>query len=72
MSVERVGVATAEKIINQLGLIFREQPIDDYGIDAQIETVKDGYATGKLIAVQIKSGDSYIKKVSDEYIVFNS
>ena len=59
MSVERIGVATTEKIINQMGLIFREQPTDDYGIDAQIETIEDEYATGKLIAVQIKSGASF-------------
>ena len=71
MSVEREGVVTVEKIVNHMGLIFREQPIDDYGIDAQIETVKDGYATGRLIAVQIKSGESYIKVVNDEYIVYH-
>ena len=40
MSVERIGVSATEKIINQMGLIFREQPTDDYGIDAQIETIE--------------------------------
>ena len=56
MSVERMGVSTIEKIINKMGMIFREQPTDDYGIDAQIEIVEDNYPTGKLIGVQIKSG----------------
>lgn len=45
MSVDRIGVSAAEKIINQMGLVFREQPTDDYGIDAQIETIENGYAT---------------------------
>lgn len=70
MSVERVGVATTEKIINKMGLIFREQPTDDYGVDAQIETIENGYATGKLIAVQIKSGESYFEETTSEGIVF--
>lgn len=70
MSVERVGVSTTEKIINQMGLIFREQPTDDYGVDAQIETIENGYATGKLIAVQIKSGESYFNETTSESIIF--
>ena len=64
MSVERIGVSSVEKIINQMGMIFREQPVDDYGIDAQIEIVENKCATGKLIAVQIKSGNSYFKELS--------
>lgn len=71
MSIERTGIAAVEKIINQIGLIFREQPTDDYGIDAQIETVDDDYATGRLIAVQIKSGPSYFKKTTESGIVYS-
>lgn len=70
MSVERVGVSATEKIINQMGLIFREQPTDDYGVDAQIETIENGYATGKLIAVQIKSGESFFNETTSESIIF--
>ncbi|WP_159319771.1 DUF4365 domain-containing protein [Tenacibaculum maritimum] len=43
-------------VTKNLGWIFREQMISDVGIDAIIEQVDDGYPTGKLIAVQIKSG----------------
>ena len=70
MSIERIGIATTEKIINQMGMIFREQPTDDYGIDAQIETIENGYASGKLIAVQIKSGEHYFKEKTKESIVY--
>ena len=63
MSTERIGVSKVETIVNEMGLIFREQTNDDYGIDAQIETyADDGYASGELIAVQIKSGSSYANK----------
>lgn len=60
---ERKGVAAVQQIVTtDLEWIFREQPTDDYGIDAQIEVVENGVATGRLIAAQIKSGQSYFKK----------
>lgn len=70
MSVERIGISATEKIINQIGLIFREQPTDDYGIDAQIETMGKEYATGKLIAVQIKSGLSFFNETTSDSIIY--
>jgi hypothetical protein len=58
----REGVAAVELIVNsELNWICREQVTDDYGIDAQIEVVEGRRVTGKLIAVQIKSGESYFK-----------
>ncbi|MDB0600002.1 DUF4365 domain-containing protein [Tenacibaculum maritimum] len=56
-NTERLGVIKTDGIVTKnLGWIFREQTISDVGIDAIIEQVDDGYPTGKLIAVQIKSG----------------
>lgn len=64
---DRKGIAAVQKIVtNDLDWIFREQPTDDYGIDAQLEVVADGTATGQLLSVQIKSGRSYFKNESDE------
>lgn len=58
---ERIGVQKVGLILAELGLIFRETPNSDVGIDGQIEYVNnEGEATGKIIAVQIKSGDSYL------------
>lgn len=58
-NTERIGVNETERIvINDLGWIFREQSIDDFGIDAIIEQVIDGNPTAKLIGVQIKTGKS--------------
>ncbi|MBN9103781.1 MAG: DUF4365 domain-containing protein [Propionibacteriaceae bacterium] len=54
---ERAGVYAVGLIVNGFGWVFREQPTDDYGIDAQAEVFEaDGTATGKVIALQIKSG----------------
>ena len=49
----------------KLRWLFREQLADDYGIDAHIEVVEDQAATGKLLAVQIKSGQSFFRKPAD-------
>jgi hypothetical protein len=46
----------------KLGWIFREQPSQDKGVDAQIEEVLGGCATGRLIGLQIKSGSSWFKR----------
>lgn len=70
MSIEREGVSSVSLEISKLKMIFREQPTDDYGIDGQIETLENGYATGKLIAVQIKSGESFFKETTENHIVF--
>lgn len=70
MLIEREGVAAVNKVIGHMGLIFREQPTSDYGIDAQIETIENGYATGRLIAVQIKSGNSYFDETNENGIVY--
>ncbi|MTI67983.1 MAG: DUF4365 domain-containing protein [Firmicutes bacterium] len=67
----RAGVAiTNLKVSKELGWIFREQPVEDYGIDAHIEIHSGNEATGKLIALQIKSGPSYFNEANDGNIVF--
>ena len=58
-STQRLGIAFCDYAITEMGFIFREQPIRDYGIDAQIEIYDNDYATGNLIAAQIKTGLSY-------------
>lgn len=64
---DRKGIAAVQQIIvSGFEWIFREQPTDDYGIDAQIEIVEDDAATGELLAAQIKTGPSYFKKETDE------
>jgi hypothetical protein len=57
--VGRVGVhGVALLTIDELRWKFREQFESDWGIDAIIEVADDDQPTGRLIALQIKSGDA--------------
>ena len=67
---ERLGVSATQLFFVKLGFIFREQPIEDYGIDAHIEVIENDKPTGKLIALQIKSGDRFFKEKNNDGIVF--
>jgi hypothetical protein len=65
---ERAGVLAVATELIRLGLIWRETPIVDVGIDGQIEFADDeGRLTGRLVAAQIKSGDSYFRDDGDEW-----
>ncbi|AFY84321.1 DUF4365 domain-containing protein [Oscillatoria acuminata] len=66
----RLGVAGTQLIFKRLGWIFREQPIEDYGIDAHVEVVENNTATGQLIALQIKSGKSWFKEKATNSFIF--
>ena len=66
----RIGIVGTALIFERLGCIFREQTIEDYGIDAHVEFIENGQATGKLIALQIKSGDSWFEEKKGNNIIF--
>jgi len=66
----RIGVTGTQLLFERLGWIFREQPIEDYGIDAHVEVVENSTATGKLIALQIKSGKSWFSEETSSGFVF--
>ena len=67
---ERAGINAVERVVLRLGWIFREQPTADFGIDAHVEICDHGKPTGRLIALQIRSGESYFKKRSADGFVF--
>jgi hypothetical protein len=61
--IERIGINKVESFFTEeLDWIFREQSILDYGIDMQVEIKENGKATGLLIALQIKSGDTHCRE----------
>ena len=68
----RLGVSKADNELTKLGFAFREQAILDCGIDAIIEApnCNESYLSGKLIAAQIKTGDSYFTEKKDDAIVY--
>jgi len=54
-----------------MGWTLRERGRIDYGIDADVEQKENSSFTNKHIALQIKSGDSYVKnKDSNGNVVF--
>jgi hypothetical protein len=59
-SQERLGVNAVAAFAAANNLIWRENNIKDVGIDGQLEFVNAaGMATGRMIALQIKSGPSF-------------
>ncbi|MFD9587603.1 DUF4365 domain-containing protein [Streptomyces sp. NPDC059980] len=71
---DRFGVSLVSlQVVSELGWLFREQETSDVGIDAQLEVVRgasmspgtSGKSTGRLLAVQIKSGPSQFAGATD-------
>lgn len=71
-NTERIGVHYCGVIAERNKWMFREQPIDDIGIDAHMEITEDTGEPKQLIALQIKSGSSWFREKKDEYIVFRN
>ena len=67
---DRIGIQAVGEQFERAGYIFREQPISDYGIDAQIEVVEGEIVTGELIALQIKTGTSWFQESTPQGYVF--
>jgi hypothetical protein len=62
-SISTTGVKFARDVVNCHNCIFQEVALEnDIGNDAYIEFIQDEQPTGCCIFVQIKSGDSYVKK----------
>lgn len=57
---ERQGLGWVTVRGEAAGFAVREQTSSDYGIDAIAELIDDETATGQLVAIQIKSGSSYL------------
>jgi hypothetical protein len=64
------GVLFVESVVNAHGSIYRPVHQEtDVGIDGYIELVNTEKASGRLIAVQIKSGNSYFSVKEDQFVV---
>jgi hypothetical protein len=51
------------KIVAEAGHVFRPTPNSDWGIDGEIEFKNDlGEASGRRVYLQLKSGDSYLRR----------
>jgi DNA-directed RNA polymerase subunit RPC12/RpoP len=62
-SKERLLVGEVYAIAARANQLAREKTISDHGIDMEIEfRDDDGHATGRMLFLQLKSGDSYLRK----------
>src|SRR4051812_43676561 len=68
--LERESVNAVEASILKIGHIWREQAIEDVGIDGHIELCADDFPSGKIIGVQIKAGTSYLRAESEKQFTF--
>ena len=61
-ATSKEGINFIKSIVDKANCIFNEtQQQNDLGIDAQIELIKNEIPTNSLIAVQVKSGNSFFK-----------
>lgn len=68
---DRAGVLAVQLIFtDELHWLCREQPTSDFGIDAHAEVVASGLATGRLLALQIKSGKSYFDQSNEKGVTY--
>ena len=68
----RRGVLIAGEQLESLNFAFLESstPDSDFGIDAYVELIEQEEATGKLLALQVKSGASYFTESNGSGYVF--
>src|SRR5256885_805389 len=61
------GVTVVQLLVEEeLDWIFRRIEHRDTGLDAEVEVVLGGEATGMVLGLQIKSGSSYFSESGDD------
>lgn len=68
--IERKGIHYCGLTAEHNNWMFREQPVDDVGIDAHMEYVESSGKSKQLLALQIKSGSSWFNEQRDGCIIF--
>lgn len=63
---ERLGIAAVQSYAASRQQIWRETGTGDVGVDGNLEYVNtNGFATGRIVALQVKSGPSYFAHPSE-------
>ena len=72
ISLEHRGLAKVHMICAELDSIWRPTIHNDLGVDGQIELLEETsvISTGKIIAVQVKSGSSYFQYENEQSVKF--
>jgi hypothetical protein len=71
---EQLGYAKVHWVCASMNAIWRPTVNVDLGVDGQIEFLEPDkvVSSGKIIAVQVKSGPSYFKRESSDCFLFNT
>lgn len=67
---ENIGIGICKVIAEKNNWFFREQPVNDIGIDAHIEYIDSADKPKQLLALQIKTGNSYFNEKKDGSVIF--
>ena len=68
---EQEGEIAVQSAVNRARCVWRKTSTRDVGIDGQIEYIDaEGNATGRIVAVQVKSGASYFPKGTDDDLTY--
>ena len=66
------GEGLAQLHFSKLGFTVRPQNNRDYGLDHHAELIEDEQASGRLLALQVKTGDSYFAEQDGTDIIFRT
>ena len=66
----KLGVNHVGKVFLEMGWIWREDVDEDYGIDGYVEPCIGESPTGKVMGVQVKTGDSYFLRETSTSFVY--
>ena len=70
--VKRTGILHLRRVVNDARCVRRELEHRDLGVDGHIEYVNaDGLAPGRLVAVQVKSGESRFTNANASHVPFH-
>lgn len=68
---EQEGEIAVQSAVNRARCVWRKTSTRDVGIDGQIEYIDaEGNATGRIVAVQVKSGASYFPGEIDDALTY--
>lgn len=69
--ISRLGIQAVSLILTRMRWAVREQSTSDFGIDLQAEKLNDdGQGTGRLIALQVKTGKSWFRQRGSHYVYY--
>jgi hypothetical protein len=70
VKIEKAGIIAVEAACLPLDLIWRPIVDEDVGVDGTIEIAVGDFPTGKIVGVQVKSGESYFRSATDATFTF--